>query len=326
MRVNIGEIKVRKKVNIGEIKMGVKKVYPELEDLEVTPIAEEQTFKSSKGGFGNVIVKGITSNIDTDIKPENIKEGINILGIDGSYSGIDTSNATATATDLLKDKIAYANGEQITGTIEEYDGSFSGEGSTINELEASFTSAIDNTFGSKTTKLPEEITSIGDYAFYQCKNLALTKLPNKIKSIGSYAFHSCTNLALTSLSSSLTSIADSAFRDCINLSITSLPIGLTVIRNYAFYNCKKLTEITFEGSITLIERNSFYNCGSLAKIVFPNVTTIPRLENTNAFNNTPIASGIGYIYVPDNLVESFKTATNWSTYANQIKAISEMEG
>lgn len=49
------------------------------------------------------------------------------------------------------------------------------------------------------------------------------------------------------------------------------------------------------------------------------------LGNKNSFNNTPIASGTGFIYVPDNLVEQYKAATNWSTFANQIKPISELE-
>ena len=39
---------------------------------------------------------------------------------------------------------------------------------------------------------------------------------------------------------------------------------------------------------------------------------------------TPIANGNGYIYVPDADVETYKTATNWSTYANQIKGLSEL--
>ncbi len=56
----------------------------------------------------------------------------------------------------------------------------------------------------------------------------------------------------------------------------------------------------------------------------PNITAVPTLSNSNAFANTPIAQGTGYIYVPDNLVASFKTATNWSTYASQIKGVSEL--
>ena len=47
------------------------------------------------------------------------------------------------------------------------------------------------------------------------------------------------------------------------------------------------------------------------------------LGNTNAFSNTPIKSGNGYIYVPAALVDSYKADSKWSTYANQIRAIEE---
>ena len=51
--------------------------------------------------------------------------------------------------------------------------------------------------------------------------------------------------------------------------------------------------------------------------------TVCTLETNFVFDNTPIASGTGYIYVSDNLVDTYKAATNWSAYASQIVAISE---
>ena len=47
-----------------------------------------------------------------------IKSGETILGVTGNYTGIDTSDATATAGDIIKDKTAYVNGQKITGTLE----------------------------------------------------------------------------------------------------------------------------------------------------------------------------------------------------------------
>ena len=307
------------------INIDIQKVYPELEDLEITPAAEGQSFKSSKYGFNNVTVKAITSDIDTDIKPENIKEGINILGVDGSYSGIDTSNATAAATDILKDKIAYANGQQITGTIEEYDGSFTGEGSTINVLEESFKSVIDNSLGLNVTKLPNGITSIRTYAFAECTRLKLSELPDTITSIGSHAFDNCANLALTKLPNNLTSMDLYSFYKCTKIAIKEIPAGVTKIPTYCFGQCKAITSLKMLGNIIEISSQAFYLASNLKEVILPNITSIPILGN-NAFSNTEIGYKRGYIYVPDNLVESFKTATNWSTYANQIKAISEMEG
>ncbi len=57
---------------------------------------------------------------DSNLKAENIKSGVTIFGINGSYTaptGLDTSDATALATDILSNKTAYVNGSKITGTM-----------------------------------------------------------------------------------------------------------------------------------------------------------------------------------------------------------------
>lgn len=175
------------------------------------------------------------------------------------------------------------------------------------------------------TELPKEIVSIADYGFIRCSKLALTKLPEKLETIGSWAFKGCKKLALTELPESLTTIAFECFADCINLTITKLPQKITLINSYIFSGCTGITELTCEGAVKTIDRNGLYNCSNLVKFAMPNITAIPALKDINAFQKTPIAEGTGYIYVPDNLVESFKTAEKWSTYANQIKSINEME-
>ena len=48
--------------------------------------------------------------------------------------------------------------------------------------------------------------------------------------------------------------------------------------------------------------------------------------SSNVFANSSVASGTGFIYVPDDLVNSYKAHTNWSAYASQIKPLSELEG
>jgi hypothetical protein len=53
-----------------------------------------------------------------------------------------------------------------------------------------------------------------------------------------------------------------------------------------------------------------------------NRTTPPTLANTNAFSNI---NSICKIYVPDESVEVYKSATNWVTYADYIYPMSEME-
>lgn len=98
----------------------------------------------------------------------------------------------------------------------------------------------------------------------------------------------------------------------------------TEILSYAFGKCKNLAEITTEGMIAKIGDQCFTECTSFEKLVLPNVISVPTL-GVYVFYKTLIESGTGYIYVPDTLVDSFKSATNWSAYADQIKPISELE-
>jgi hypothetical protein len=65
------------------------------------------------------------------------------------------------------------------------------------------------------------------------------------------------------------------------------------------------------------------NCGKLKAVVIRKSDKVATLVVTNALSNTPVASGTGYVYVPRALVDAYKSATNWSTYAAQIRAIED---
>ena len=101
----------------------------------------------------------------------------------------------------------------------------------------------------------------------------------------------------------------------VNDRITTVKVGL-------FSNCTNLTTINLP-KCTFINYNAFYNCTGLATIILSNNQMV-TLEYINTFNNSSIANGTGYIYVPDNLVNSYKTITNWPIYADQIKPLSEL--
>lgn len=76
---------ITEKNNIkGKLNNEVKKVFPELEDIEIEPTAVIQQYKSEKYGFNNVTVKPVTSEIDSNIQEENIVVGKTILGVQGN--------------------------------------------------------------------------------------------------------------------------------------------------------------------------------------------------------------------------------------------------
>lgn len=103
---------------------------------------------------------------------------------------------------------------------------------------------------------------------------------------------------------SITNIGQHTFSSCIHLEFADFA-NVTNIDAYAFLACSNLR--------TLVLRKN---------LVVQIVTTPSTLAS---FNDTPIANGTGYVYVPDNLVNTYKAHDRWSTYAAQIKPISELE-
>ena len=101
-------------------------------------------------------------------------------------------------------------------------------------------------------------------------------------------------------------------------------MGIGVSALGSFYNCTKLEKIDFD-VLEGMKNADFYQCSALTAVIIrsPAVCT---MSDSNTFKATPIASGTGYIYVPVALVDSYKAATNWSVYADQIRAIEDYPG
>ena len=153
-------------------------------------------------------------------------------------------------------------------------------------------------------------------------NRSITEINNdRVTTVGAGAFAFCTSLTTVNLPS-VTNIEPNAFVSCLYLTTINLPV-VTKIGISSFSGCARLTTADFP-LLERISSSAFFRCGMLTTLVLRR-NTVATLERTDAFTNTPIASGTGYIYVPDNQVDNYKIATNWVTYANQIKGISELE-
>lgn len=94
-----------------------------------------------------------------------------------------------------------------------------------------------------------------------------------------------------------------------------------VSRFGSFIGCSNLEKIDFD-VLEEMKDADFYQCSALKAVIIrsPAVCT---MSTSNAFKSTPIASGTGYVYVPAALVDSYKAATNWSVYTDQIRAIED---
>jgi hypothetical protein len=167
--------------------------------------------------------------------------------------------------------------------------------------------------------ISDNITDIDSYAFRDCSGLTSVTIGSGVTSIGASAFGFCSGMTSIIIGNSVTSINNVAFQYCNSLSSITIPSAVTRIGDMAFRNCSGLTSVTIGSGITRIGRMTFYGCSGLTSVTV-NADNPPSL-GISALDNTPIASGTGYIYVPSSSVNAYKTTSGWSDYANQILAI-----
>lgn len=97
-----------------------------------------QSMKASGGGEINLQSKEvtITENGTTTVRPDSGYDGLSNVGVTVATSGIDTSDATATASDMASGKTAYVKGQKLTGNIQDLKGVVSTIGYTIQNIPA----------------------------------------------------------------------------------------------------------------------------------------------------------------------------------------------
>lgn len=142
----------------------------------------------------------------------------------------------------------------------------------------------------------DRVGAIGAYSLRGCGKLKSIHFP-AAKVIEGYAFHQCSALEDV-VFPSVADISDHAFDGCVGLVRANFS-ELKTIASGAFRNCTSL--------------NALVLCGE----------AVTLLCSTNAFDNTPVASGRGYIYVPKALMESYKKASNWNVFSEQFRAIED---
>lgn len=165
-------------------------------------------------------------------------------------------------------------------------------------------------------RIPNTVTSIGESAFYRCTALQECQIPNGVTTLARSIFSSCVSLAYMDIPSTVTSIGDRCFASCLNFRYVSWPREVTVVPEACFLNADGMTDIELPSTITEIEDRVFEGCNSLYSVTV--LATTPPTLGTDVFNAT---NENLKIYVPTESVNAYKTATNWSTYANKIYPI-----
>ena len=160
-----------------------------------------------------------------------------------------------------------------------------------------------------TVVIEEGVTSIGNAAFYDCKNLASVTMPTSLTRIGKNAFYQCMGLTEINIPDSVTSIGVPAFSSCTSLTdinvgaentcycsedgvlfnkdkttiicypggkheeTYAIPSTVTSIRDYAFASCYDIVEVTVLDGVTSIGDYAFANCWELAEMTLPDGVT-----------------------------------------------------
>lgn len=166
-------------------------------------------------------------------------------------------------------------------------------------------------------EIPDGVTSIGQDAFLNIKNIVSVSFPSSITQIGYRAFEGCTGITNVDLSNtSITNgISASFFRNCTELVSILLPQTLTQFGNYMLGGCTKLASIVIPSGVTTLATNAFNGCTALMSITC--LATTPPLASFS-FSNVPADCAI---YVPAGSVDAYKAKSGWSDRATYIKAI-----
>ena len=124
--------------------------------------------------------------------------------------------------------------------------------------------------------IPDSVTLIDSGAFKNANHLGGVMIPGSVARIGGGAFSNCTSLVTLSLGNGITRIEGQAFSGCSDLGVfegISIPETVTYIGADAFRDCKNLKSITIPDGVTTICERTFYDCIALKSVIIPDSVT-----------------------------------------------------
>ena len=226
------------------------------------------------------------------------------IEIDGIYYIFDSNKMTATVT---------YGGSGYSYINDEYSGKVTIPETVVYEGETYTVTAIgEDAFrecSCTDVRLPKNITSIGDYAFYFCRSLLYVQFSDSLRSIGNCAFYYCETLPEVVLPDSLQSIGNNAFTSCSGLQSVTFPVNLRTLGQGVFNSCTSLKTIVWNArSCNGFSSDSYAPFKSIGGYIQTfefgdQVETIPRYLCSGI-------SGLKSITIPENVKKIESSAFN----------------
>lgn len=208
-------------------------------------------------------------------------------------------------------------------------------GSKVTSLNSSY--MFQYCSGLKSVVLPTKPNPMGSSIFRNCNNLRAVVIPNGCTSIGSYCFYASNNMVYIVVPSTVTTFNSNVFNGLSRLRSFTFPPSMTTMSSGALQSCSSLEQIKLPGGAYTLYSSTLYGLGGIKYLKFPvktsipaqfcsaarncevfdfsDYTSVPTLANVNAFSTI---SPVAVFKIPSSLLSSWKAASNWSTYANQM--------
>lgn len=298
--------------------------------LSITPSTSSQSFTATAPytGYSPVSVSAVTSSIDSNIQAGNIKDGVSILGVTGTYTGgggstkygigIDNVVGDINASGVLQMPVNTSGNIVFTGVKDLANNALAYKFNLNTNLACSVSfpdlEAISGAQGLYYSFFSTHITSV-----------SLPKLKTVSGNNGLYNAFASTNITSLSLPELETISGSAALRNvvsnCANLTSISLPKLKTISNNYGvgyLVQSSKITTISLP-ELTTVSGNNALNsmcssCQLLETAYFPKLSSI----NGSAVFNSAFS---GCKVITDIYFNALTTTSFGSSYINQFNGM-----
>ena len=142
-----------------------------------------------------------------------------------------------------------------------------------------------------------------------------------VTAIGANAFLSCHDLTSVNIPTTVTTIGESAFYYCTSLTRVVIPESVMTIGDWNFYCNDQMTTVILPSTLTSLGSSCFDGCLNLSKVTCK-ATTPPAIGSMGCFSNI---SNESTLYVPENSVSAYQTASSWSSFFSSVEAMPEYD-